>query len=523
MSGGGQGPLQWLRRPWDRVKGLFSPEPAKQGPMPLRQIVTRDEHTVSRKYISDNAQKVLYRLRSQGHEAWLVGGCIRDILLGLSPKDFDVATSASPEVVRSLFRNSRIIGRRFKLIHVVFGRDVIEVATFRASHEQNDPSQHKDESHHSDSGRILRDNVYGTIEDDAIRRDFTINALYYTTEDFSIHDFCGGMDDIKNKQIRLIGDPVRRYHEDPVRMLRAVRFAAKLNFNIEDATAQPIRELGHLLKDIPSARLFDESLKLFLSGYGRDVFRLMREYDLFEPLFPATESALHNNSLGERLLDLALKNTDSRIAEDKPVTPAFFYAAALWPPMKAMAQDFESQGMPPVPANQQAAMQVISNQCTHTAIPKRFSIPMREIWDMQQRLERRQPRRIDELMAHPRFRAAYDFLLLREAAGEDLNGAGQWWTDYQEAHPEKIPAPRPYNRGGRSRRGDGNRDGNRSEQRDERDQNSSSFDGGDGHRESHRGSDENRDDNRGDYQDDKRKRRRRPRRRKPTSNQRSSD
>ncbi|WP_281648106.1 polynucleotide adenylyltransferase PcnB [Parendozoicomonas sp. Alg238-R29] len=429
MTGGRKGLIGFLSR-------LFSTD-ASSTPEPIRRAIPRDDHSISRKNISDNALKVLYRLRSQGHEAWLVGGCIRDLLLGLSPKDFDVATSAPPEVVRSLFRNSRIIGRRFKLIHVVFGREVIEVATFRASHDSvPDEKQHKDDSHHSDSGRILRDNVYGSIEDDAIRRDFTINALYYTTDDFSVHDFCGGMNDIENRQIRLIGDPVRRYHEDPVRMLRAIRFAAKLDFQIEESTAAPIRELGNLLRDIPSSRLFDETLKLFLSGYGQEILRLMREYELFEPLFPATESALFDNPQGERLLDEALKSTDRRIQQEKPVTPAFFYAAALWPPVVAMAADLEAQGLPPVPALHQAAMQVVSNQCTHTAIPKRFSIPMREIWDLQRRLERRQPRRVNELLTHPRFRAAYDFLLLREASGEDLGGAGQWWTDYQAAHPE---------------------------------------------------------------------------------------
>ena len=453
MTGGRKG---LIGRVWEEVSRLFSTD-ASSTPEPVRKIIPRDEHPISRKNISENALKVLYRLRSQGHEAWLVGGCIRDLLLGHSPKDFDVATSAPPEVVRSLFRNSRIIGRRFKLIHVVFGRDVIEVATFRANHDSVPThQQHKDNSHHSDSGRILRDNVYGTIEDDAIRRDFTINALYYTTDDFSVHDFCGGMKDVENRQIRLIGDPVRRYHEDPVRMLRAVRFAAKLDFQIEEKTAAPIRELGHLLKDIPAARLFDETLKLFLSGYALEVLRLMREYDLFEPLFPATEAALVNNPQGERLLDEALKSTDRRIQQEKPVTPAFFYAAALWPSVTAMAADLEEQGLPPVPALNQAAMQVVSNQCTHTAIPKRFSIPMREIWDLQRRLQRRQPRRIDELLTHPRFRAAYDFLLLREASGEDLGGAGQWWTDYQAAHPEIRGDMRTPHQG--NRRSQGNRD-----------------------------------------------------------------
>ncbi|CAM3465137.1 polynucleotide adenylyltransferase PcnB [Parendozoicomonas haliclonae] len=468
---------------------LFTNKPTST-PSIERRVISRDEHPVSRKLISENALKVLYRLTSQGHDAWLVGGSIRDILLGIHPKDFDIATSASPETVRGLFRNSRIIGRRFKLIHVTFGRDIIEVATFRANHEDTSAKKHKDKSRHSDSGRILRDNVYGTIEDDAVRRDFTINALYYNPEDFTVHDFCGGMEDIDNGLIRLIGDPVRRYHEDPVRMMRAVRFAAKLDFDIEESTATPIRDLGYLLKDIPSARLFDESLKMFLSGYGLAVFHKMQDYDLFAQLFPATDSALHNDPKGLLLLERALENTDARIAKDKPVTPAFFFAAALWSPMKAMRDDLIAQGMPPVPAMNQAAMQVIANQCTHTAIPKRFTIPMREIWDLQHRLERRQPKRIEELAAHPRFRAAYDFLLLREESGENLNGAGRWWTKYQEANPHLLPD----NHDNRSRR--------RSRER---------FD------DNHQQADNERGEKRSGNRDNRRNRR--PRRRKPTRNQ----
>ena len=267
-----------------------------------------------------------------------------------------------------------------------------------------------------------------------MRRDFTINALYYSADDFTIHDFCGGLEDIHERLIRLIGDPVRRYQEDPVRMLRAIRFAAKLNFDIEYETAQPIYELGHLLRDIPAARLFDESLKMFLSGYALEAFYRMRHYDLFEPLFPATQSALYDNPEGIALIERVLVSTDDRIAEGKPVTPAFFFAAVLWPALRAMCDDLMAQGLPPALALNQAATHVIANQCTHTAIPKRFSIPMREIWELQHRLERHQPRRVQELAAHPRFRAAYDFLVLREEIGEDTGGAGHWWTRYQEKY-----------------------------------------------------------------------------------------
>ncbi len=425
MTGGRKGLMGLLSK-------LFTNKPATIAE-PTRTIIARDQHPVSRKLISANALKVLYRLSSQGHDAWLVGGGIRDIMLGITPKDFDIATSASPETVRSLFRNSRIIGRRFKLIHVVFGSDVIEVATFRASHDQEeDKKPHRDKSRLSDSGRILRDNIYGTIEEDAIRRDFTINALYYSAEDFTVHDFCGGLHDIQQRLIRLIGDPERRYHEDPVRMLRAVRFAAKLNFDIERSTAEPIFQLGGLLRDIPAARLFDESLKLFLSGYGVEAFNKMCDYDLFAHLFPATDSALLDDPKGELLIETALASTDARIADNKPVTPAFLFAALLWPAVKAIHDDLIAQGLPPIPAMNQAAGQVIANQCGHTAIPKRFSIPMREIWELQHRLERRQPRHVNELVQHPRFRAAYDFLLVREQAGENTHKAGLWWTRYQE-------------------------------------------------------------------------------------------
>ncbi|MGI9276152.1 MAG: polynucleotide adenylyltransferase PcnB [Endozoicomonas sp.] len=425
---------------WRRNKRIET-EPDRDDPSPVtepreqtspaRKEIPRERHPVSRKEISENALKVLYRLNSNGYEAYLVGGCIRDIYLGLHPKDFDVATNATPEQVRKLFRNSRIIGRRFKLVHILFGREMIEVATFRASH--NEENHSLDKSRHSDSGRILRDNVYGSMEDDALRRDFTVNALYYTGTDYSIIDFCGGIRDIEKQTLRLIGDPVRRYHEDPVRMLRAIRFAAKLNFKMDKGTSAPIFDLGHLLRDIPSARMFDEVLKLLQSGQGEKTFDLLREYGLLAHLFPATEQCLiSDDDHTEALIRSALRSTDKRIAREKPVTPAFLFAALLWSPMQRLARDIREQGVPPIPALQQAAMTVIENQCAHTAIPKRFTMTVRDIWDMQFRLERRQKKNIDSLLAHPKFRAAYDFLVLREESGEQLNGAGQWWTELQE-------------------------------------------------------------------------------------------
>ncbi|AMO58576.1 polynucleotide adenylyltransferase PcnB [Endozoicomonas montiporae] len=406
---------------------------------PDRQVIPRDHHPVSRREISDNALKVLHRLTSNGFDAYLVGGCIRDIYFDLHPKDFDVATNATPEQVRRLFRNSRVIGRRFKLVHVLFGREMIEVATFRASHDNNATSQEhgRDKSHHSDSGRILRDNVYGSMEDDALRRDFTVNALYYDARDFTVVDFCNGVQDIEDEVLRLIGDPVTRYHEDPVRMLRALRFKAKLDFTIDPETADPIFELGHLLRDIPAARMFDEILKLLQSGKGVRTFELLQEYGLLKHLFSATSHCLEaGDDYCEELIYSALRSTDKRIVKDRPVTPAFLFAALLWGPLQRQFRDLQEQGIPPVPAMQQAAMIVLDNQCAHTAIPKRFTMTIRDIWDMQYRLERRQPKQIDGLLAHPKFRAAYDFLVLREESGEQLDNAGQWWTDIQDGNEQ---------------------------------------------------------------------------------------
>ncbi|WP_422136599.1 polynucleotide adenylyltransferase PcnB [Endozoicomonas sp. ALD040] len=422
--------------------------------------IPQENHPVSRREISENALKVLHRLNNNGYEAYLVGGCIRDLYLDLHPKDFDVATNATPEQVRRLFRNSRIIGRRFRLVHILFGREMIEVATFRAGHDdaRND-SHSKDKSDHSDSGRILRDNVYGSMKDDAIRRDFTVNALYYDVRDHSVIDYCGGLQDLEDQTLRLIGDPVKRYHEDPVRMIRALRFMAKLDFDMDPATADPIYDLGHLLSDIPSARLFDEVLKLLQSGKGVRTFHLLREYSLLQYLFPATHHSLEaQDEFAEALIIRALESTDSRIARGKPVTPAFLFAAFLWTPLQRLAGDLREQGIPPIPALQQAAMVVLDNQCTHTAVPKRFTMVVRDIWEMQHRLERRQPRAIESLMAHPKFRAAYDFLVLREAAGEALDGAGEWWTDIQDSADQDRNSmirdlhSRPGGKGGQKRR-----------------------------------------------------------------------
>jgi len=394
------------------------------------QIIPRTEHGVSRSEISENALKVLYRLKNAGYHAYLVGGGVRDILLGLKPKDFDVATDAHPEQVRELFRNCRLIGRRFRLAHVHFGREIIEVSTFRASH--NDAV---DGEGHEEDGRIIRDNVYGTLDDDVWRRDFTVNALYYNIEDYSIVDYVGGLEDIKNRQLRLIGIPEDRYREDPVRMLRAIRFAIKLDFSIHPVSEQPIRKLAPLLEEIPEARLFEEFLKLFMSGQSEKAYQQLREYGLFAKLFPQTEEFLNRgDEFIHKLLISAFRNTDTRLAEDKPVTPAFLLAALLWVPVRDLANDHEGNGLSEMDAIHMASDAVISHQISSTSMPRRFTHMARDMWALQVRLKNVRGKRPLKLLAHQRFRAAYDFLLLRAEAGEDVQELASWWTAFQEEH-----------------------------------------------------------------------------------------
>lgn len=407
-----------------RLLNFIAPR-AKSSQLPL--VVPRDQHNISRKNVSQAALRIMRQLQDAGYSAYLVGGGVRDLLLGAHPKDFDVATNAQPEQIKRVFRGARIIGRRFQIVHVRMGREVIEVTTFRGPHDEA----------RSKEGMLLRDNVYGTVETDAVRRDFTVNALYYTIEDFSVHDYTGGLKDLEKRTLRIIGDPATRYKEDPVRMLRAVRFAAKLGFTIEEQTAQPIFELGNLLRNIPEARLFEETLKLFMGGSATATFFLLREYNLLGHLFPGTEMALQaGDEQGAALIEQTMINTDKRIRANKTVTPAFIYAALLWPPLQQERARLEQQ-MPPTPAYLQAAQNVISKQLTHTSLPKRFLIPMREIWDLQHRLTQRQGMRALRLLDHPRFRAAYDFLLMREDAGAQVDGLGSWWTRFQSADEDE--------------------------------------------------------------------------------------
>jgi len=402
---------------------------------PLPKIIPRSEHPISRANISNNALKVLYRLKNAGYSAFIVGGGVRDLLLGRHPKDFDVVTDARPEEVDALFRNCRLIGRRFRLAHVRFGRDIVEVATFRAADAAGDD----DDRLHDESGRILRDNVYGTIDEDVWRRDFTINALYYNIADFTLWDYVSGLEDIKSRTLRLIGDPETRYREDPVRMLRAVRLAAKLEFTIAPEAAEPIPRLAPLLADVPPARLFDEVLKLFHAGHAVRSLELLREYGLFQYLFPRTEEAFRGEDGAAALefVRMGLANTDQRIQEDKPVTPTFLYAVLLWPVIRAEAKALEAERYAPVLAITEAAHRVVTEQQRHTTLPRRFASPMKEMLAMQPRFENRRGPRAQRLLEHKRFRAAYDFLVLRSRCGEVDPEIAEFWTRVQEMTPEE--------------------------------------------------------------------------------------
>jgi poly(A) polymerase len=456
------------------------------GPAAAPRIIPRSEHSISRSQISPNALRVLYRLHEGGFQAFLVGGCVRDLLLGLEPKDFDVATDALPEEVKRLFRNSRLVGRRFRLAHVFFGRDIIEVATFRATtapsqgeeplgdadpedgeapelddaeleagaapEEEDDTplarvarsgaesmEEVSDHRHVDAHGRILRDNLYGTIEEDVWRRDFTANALSYNIADFSIWDYVDGARDIDSRTLRLIGDPETRFREDPVRLLRAARFEAKLGFHLDPATAKPIPALRDRLAAVPPARLFDETLKLFLNGHGAKSFEVLRRRGLLAALLPTVEAYYksHPDSLVEKLLVQGLINTDARVVADKPVTPTFLFALLLYGPI---AQHIEAA--PPARWHELATILDACDRATReaqtrVAIPKRFSLGMREMFGLQPRLEHPRGRRALRVLEHPRFRAAYDLLLLRAQYGLAPQEMAQWWTKLQEVSTEE--------------------------------------------------------------------------------------
>ncbi len=394
-------------------------------------VIPRNHHHVSKTDISPNALSVLNRLNSSGFQAYLVGGSVRDLLLRKSPKDFDVSTSATPNQIKNLFRNARIIGRRFKLAHILYHREIIEVATFRG-HDAVDASQQT-----NDRGMLIRDNVYGTLEEDAWRRDFTVNSLYYNLTDGSIVDYTGGFKDIGLRIIRMIGDPATRYQEDPVRMLRAIRFSAKLHFDIAPETAAPIPELSVLITHISGSRLFDEMTKLYQCGEAESVQRLLVKFGLFHHLFPQTAALLDGSYPVNALLINALESTDSRVRDNKPINPAFLYAVILWFPLMARKAQLKLDGMDPLPALEKAMAEVIATQNKLVTIPKRFTQIMREIWLMQFRFPKRAGHRPYPLLEHPRFRAAYDFLALRALAGDESMALAEWWTTFQDVDAEK--------------------------------------------------------------------------------------
>lgn len=390
-------------------------------------IIERAQHHVSKTDISANALLVMNKLAHAGFDAYLVGGSVRDLLLRKTPKDFDIVTNALPQEIKKLFKNARIIGRRFKLVHIVFYREIIEVSTYRGHHVENA------EINKNERGMLIRDNVYGTLNEDAFRRDFTINSLYYDFETKSIVDLTGGFPDIHNKTIRMIGDPVERFQEDPVRILRAIRFAAKLHFNLDEQITNAIKELSHLIKPVSTARLFDEIVKLYQCGNACLAHELLAHYDIFSHFFPQTASIYNTHKLMPEFIRIALENTDARIRDNKPVTPAFLFAVFLWFPMLAKAkQEEEDKNLPPLVALEHAINYTIAQQCRIIAIPKRLTQVVREIWFLQFQFPKRTKKRVQTLLSHSRFRAAYDFLLMRSLAKDAPIELAEWWTNIQD-------------------------------------------------------------------------------------------
>lgn len=398
-------------------------------------MLPRNAHNISRKNISNNALKVLNRLHKAGRSAYLVGGSVRDLLLNKEPKDYDVATDAKPEEVRKLFNNCRLIGRRFRLVHIYFYQDIIEVATFRASHSSSLDKRNS-------QGMIIRDNVYGSVEEDALRRDFTINALYYNIANFSVVDFTGqGIRDLEKGLIRVIGVPTERYKEDPVRMLRAVRFAAKLNFTMEPLTAKPLPALAHLLNQIPRARIFDELLKLFNSGNMEASFILLRQYKLFSVLFPEVNECLDDDDETiEDFLRQVFRDTDERIKENKSINSGFLFAALLWCPMIKKSNTFEQKGQSYYSAKEQAINDILHSHGQHLAIPRRMLTFVREVWYLRFQFKKHHPKKALRLLSHPYFRAAYDFLLLQAINDKECSQELQWWENFIRNNKSELSA-----------------------------------------------------------------------------------
>jgi len=450
---------------------LNSPNASFEAVPQLARVIPRDSHPISRSGISPDALRVLYRLRDAGYQAFLVGGCVRDLMLGNEPKDFDVATNALPEDVRRLFRNCRLIGRRFRLAHVFFGRDIIEVATFRAASapepgdepmldlEGEGEGEGEDEDGEAvdaapaaqfdepdvdrvvnEQGRILRDNVYGTIDQDVWRRDFTVNALYYNIADFSIWDYVGGFEDVMARRLRLIGDPETRYREDPVRMLRAARFEAKLGLELDHATSAPVAELRQLLASVPSARLFDETLKLFLTGHGARSYQVLKARGLLEVLLPSVARVVSRYPGGpvERLLVAGLENTDARVRNDRPVTPTFLFALLLYGPVAVEIESAPRDRWQDTGTILDAVDSAIRGIYSRVALPRRFALGVRDMFALQPRLEAPRGRRALRLLENPKFRAAFDLLALRAQCGMADPAIVEWWEKLQKAGPQQL-------------------------------------------------------------------------------------
>ncbi len=392
-------------------------------------VIPFDEHKVGSDGISYGAKRVTDGLQAAGFQAFVVGGAVRDLLLNRQPKDLDVATDATPEEVKRVFRRARIIGRRFRLVHVMFGEETVEVSTFRRAIEAEDAET-------DEHGRILRDNEFGDQQQDAARRDFTANALFYDPATQEIFDYHRGYEDIRANTLRMIGDPEVRYREDPVRMLRAVRLSAKLGMKLDPSTAAPISKMKALLSNVPEARLFDEMLKLLLSGQAMPCVKKLRAMELHHGMLPMLDVILEQ-PMGEKFVMLALQNTDQRIAEEKPVSPAFLFAALLWHEVLAAWKARQEAGERPVAAMHAAMDDVLDRQRAQLAIPRRYDTVMKELWLLQPRFEQRGGQRPIRLLALPRFRAAYDFLLLRCQSGEVEAELGTWWEEFQHAGDER--------------------------------------------------------------------------------------
>jgi len=412
-------------------------------------LIPVDRHGIRRESIPSGARQVVARLQENGHAAFVVGGAVRDLLAGIVPKDFDIATDATPEQVRGIFRRSRIIGRRFRIVHVMAGGETMEVSTFRSSHDNDSGTDRH--------GRVLRDNVFGSQEEDAARRDFTINALYYNPADETVTDYHHGVADLKQKTLRMIGDPRKRYREDPVRMLRAVRMASKLGLAIDPAARTPIREMANLLENVPAARLFDEMLKLLFSGHAVACLRQLREEGLHHGLLPLLDVIIEQ-PMGERFVWLSLANTDARVGAGKPVSPGFLFATLLWHEVLANWAARTQRGEDAMPALHAAMDEVLEIQGSKLAITRRIAADIKEIWALQPRFENRSGRRPYRLLEQPRFKAGFDFLLLRVESGEREAELAAWWQDFLDADGGQregmlAPEAKPARRRRRRRRG----------------------------------------------------------------------